>query len=116
MPSSTIWGVGMTQWQSLKPTPSLPKSGVTSDYPQGSFDRSLMASQPLVNGKQVGLPSVLRVRAENKRQAAAIHCQVSAYYAFECFDSKVVVVFQKSLVSLSFWAERDCEAFPAPLI
>ena len=28
---------------------------IWSDYQQGSFDRSLMAYQPLVNGKQVGL-------------------------------------------------------------
>ena len=46
---------------------------IWSDYQQGSFDRSLMAYQPLVNGKQVGLLEALRVRAETKRQAAAIH-------------------------------------------
>ena len=46
---------------------------IWSDYQQGIFDRSLMAYQPLVNGKQVGLLEALRVRAENKRQAAAIH-------------------------------------------
>ena len=32
-----------------------------------------MAYQPLVNGKQVGLLEALKVRAESKRQAAAIH-------------------------------------------
>jgi len=32
-----------------------------------------MAYQPLVNDKQVGLLEALRVRAETKRQAAAIH-------------------------------------------
>ena len=46
---------------------------IWSDYQQGCFDRSLMAYQPLVNGKQVGLLEAVRVRAESKRQAAAIH-------------------------------------------
>ena len=46
---------------------------IWSDYQQGSFDRSLIAYQPLVNGKQVGLLEALRMRAESKRQAAAIH-------------------------------------------
>ena len=46
---------------------------IWSDYQQGSFDRSLMAYQPLVDGKQAGLLEALRVRAESKRQAAAIH-------------------------------------------
>jgi len=46
---------------------------IWSDYQQGSFDRSLMAYQPLINGKEVGLLEALRVRAETKRQAAAIH-------------------------------------------
>ena len=32
-----------------------------------------MAYQPLINGKEVGLLEALRVRAETKRQAAAIH-------------------------------------------
>ena len=32
-----------------------------------------MAYQPLVNGKQLGLLEALRVRAETKRQASAIH-------------------------------------------
>ena len=41
---------------------------IWSDYQQGVFDRSLMAYQPLVNGKQVGLLEALRVRAESKRQ------------------------------------------------
>jgi integrase len=46
---------------------------IWSDYQQGTFDRSLMAYQPLINGKEVGLLQALRVRAETKRQAAAIH-------------------------------------------
>ncbi len=46
---------------------------IWSDYQQGTFDRSLMAYQPLINGKEVGLLDALRVRAETKRQAAAIH-------------------------------------------
>jgi len=46
---------------------------IWSYYQQGTFDRSLMAYQPLTNGKEVGLLEALRVRAETKRQAAAIH-------------------------------------------
>lgn len=46
---------------------------IWSDFQQGTFDRSLMAYQPLVAGKQVGLLEALRVRAESLRQAAAIH-------------------------------------------
>ena len=46
---------------------------IWSDYQQGSFDRSLMAYQPLIGGKQVALLEALRVRAETKRQAAAVH-------------------------------------------
>ncbi|WP_240789311.1 site-specific integrase [Synechococcus sp. BS56D] len=46
---------------------------IWSDYQQGTFDRSLMAYQPLINGKEVGVLEALRVRAETKRQAAAIH-------------------------------------------
>ena len=46
---------------------------IWSDYQQGSFDRSLMAYQRLIGGKQVALLEALRVRAETKRQAAAIH-------------------------------------------
>ena len=46
---------------------------IWSDYQQGSFDCSLMAYQPLVKGKQVGLLEALKARAEQKRQAAAIH-------------------------------------------
>ena len=45
---------------------------IWSDYQQDSFDRSLMAYQPLIGGKQVALLEVLRVRAETKRQAAAL--------------------------------------------
>ena len=46
---------------------------IWSDYQKASFDRSLMADQPLINGKQVDLLEALRVRAESKLQAAAIH-------------------------------------------
>ena len=46
---------------------------IWSDYQQGCFDRSLMAYQPLVDGKQVCLLEALKARAEQKRQAAAIH-------------------------------------------
>ena len=46
---------------------------IWSDYQLGVFDRRLTAYQPLVGGKQVGLLEALRVRAEGKRQAAAIH-------------------------------------------
>ncbi len=46
---------------------------IWSDFHQGVFDRSLMAYQPLIDGKEVGLLEALRVRAETKRQAAAIH-------------------------------------------
>jgi len=46
---------------------------IWSDYQQGTFDRSLMAYQPLINGKEVGLLEALRIRADTKRQAAAIH-------------------------------------------
>ena len=46
---------------------------IWSDDQQGVFDRSLMAYQPLTGGKEVGLLEALRVRAETKRQAAAIH-------------------------------------------
>ena len=53
---------------------------IWSDYQQGSFDRSLMAYQPLVDGKQVGLLEAVRVRAESKRQAAAIH-------AYSCWSA-----------------------------
>ena len=46
---------------------------IWSDYQQGTFDRSLMAYQSLIDGNEVGLLEALRVRAETKRQAAAIH-------------------------------------------
>jgi integrase len=46
---------------------------IWSDYQQGTFDRSLMAYQPLINGKEVGLLEALKARAESKRQSAAIH-------------------------------------------
>ena len=37
---------------------------IWSDYQQGTFDRSLMAYQSLIGGKEVGLLEALRVRAE----------------------------------------------------
>ncbi len=46
---------------------------IWSDYQQGTFDRSLMAYQPIINGKEVGLLEAVKARAEEKRQAAAIH-------------------------------------------
>ena len=46
---------------------------IWSDFQQGTFDRSLMAYQPLINGKEVGLLEALKARAESKRQSAAIH-------------------------------------------
>jgi integrase len=46
---------------------------IWSDYQQGVFDRSLMAYQPLINGKEVGLLEAVKARSEEKRQAAAIH-------------------------------------------
>lgn len=33
---------------------------IWSDYCQGTFDRSLMAYQPLINGKEVGLMEAVR--------------------------------------------------------
>jgi integrase len=47
---------------------------ICNDYQQGIFDRSLMAYQPLVDGKLVGLLETLRVRVESKRQAATAIC------------------------------------------
>ncbi len=58
---------------------------IWSDYQQGDFDRSLMAYQPLINGKEVGLLDALRVRAETKRQAAAIH----AYKLLQRYDKPI---------------------------
>jgi integrase len=58
---------------------------VWSDYCQGTFDRSLMAYQPLIGGKEVGLLEALRVRAETKRQAAAIH----AYKLLQRYDKPI---------------------------
>ena len=58
---------------------------IWSDYQQGVFDRSLMAYQPLINGKEVGLLEALRVRAETKRQAAAIH----AYRLLQRYDKPI---------------------------
>jgi integrase len=46
---------------------------IWSDYQQGTFNRSLMGYQPLINGKEVGLLEAVKARAEAKRQAAAIH-------------------------------------------
>ena len=40
---------------------------IWSDYQQGVFDRSLMAYQPLINGKEVGLLDALR--GEGRDQA-----------------------------------------------
>ena len=37
---------------------------IWSDYQQGVFDRSLMAYQPLINGKEVGLLEAVKARAE----------------------------------------------------
>ena len=55
---------------------------IWSDFQQGTFDRSLMAYQPLINGKEVGLLEALKARAESKRQSAATcyvfrHCYMS---------------------------------------
>jgi integrase len=46
---------------------------IWSDYQQGTFDRSLMSYQPLINGQELGLLEALRIRAEQKRQSAPIH-------------------------------------------
>ena len=46
---------------------------IWSHNQQGPFDRSLMAYQPRINGKEVGLLEALKTSAEQKRQAAAIH-------------------------------------------
>ena len=43
---------------------------IWSDYQQGSFDRSLMAYQPLVNGKQVGLLEAAMLTELQKRNKA----------------------------------------------
>ena len=40
---------------------------IWSDYQQGSFDRSLMAYQPMVNGKQVGLLEVVKKNSKKIR-------------------------------------------------
>jgi hypothetical protein len=58
---------------------------IWSDYQQGTFDRSLMAYQPLINGRKVELVQALRVRAETKRQAAATH----AYRLLQRYDKLV---------------------------
>ena len=58
---------------------------IWSDYQQGVFDPSLMAYQALINGKEVGLLEALRVRAETKRQAAAIH----AYRLLQRYDKPI---------------------------
>jgi len=41
---------------------------IWSDYQKVSCDNSLMAYQPLVNGKQLLLREAVRVRAETKRR------------------------------------------------
>jgi len=46
---------------------------IWSDYQQGVFDRSLMAYQPLINGKEVGLLEAVKAGSEEKRQVAPIH-------------------------------------------
>ena len=46
---------------------------IWSDYQQGTFARSLMAYQPLINGKEVGLLEAVKARSDEKRQAATIH-------------------------------------------
>ena len=58
---------------------------IWSDYQQGTFERSLMAYQSLTGGKEVGLLEALRVRAESKRQAAAIH----AYRVLERYGKPI---------------------------
>jgi integrase len=58
---------------------------IWSDYQQGTFDRSLLAYQPLINGKEVGLLEALRVRAETKRHSAAIH----AYRVFKRYGKPI---------------------------
>ena len=58
---------------------------IWSDYCQNTFDRSLMAYQPLIGGKEVGLLEALRVRPESKRQAAAIH----AYRLLQRYDKPI---------------------------
>jgi len=58
---------------------------IWSNYYQGTFDRSLMAYQPLNNDKEVGLLEALRMRVETKRQAAAIH----AYRLLQRYDKPI---------------------------
>ena len=55
------------------------------NYQQGCFDRSLMAYQPLVVGKRVCLLEALKAKAEQKRQAAAIH----AYRLLEVYGKPI---------------------------
>ena len=59
MPSSTAWVAGVTLWQLLKAHAIAAQ--IWSDYQQGVFDRSLMAYQPLINGKEVGLLEAVKV-------------------------------------------------------
>ena len=51
---------------------------IWSDYQQGTFDRSLMAYQPLINGKEVGLLEALRVRAEQTPGSSHPRLQAAA--------------------------------------
>jgi len=67
---STAWVAGVTQAVARAQDIS---AQIWSDYLQGVFDRSLMAYQPLINGKEVGLLEAVKARAEQERQAAAIH-------------------------------------------
>ena len=59
---------------------------IWSDYQQGSFDRSLMAYQPLVDGKQVGLLEALRLRetGENTFPAADVRAPRCPGHSMEC--------------------------------
>ncbi len=58
---------------------------IWSDYQQDTFDSTLQRYQPLVGGRQVALLEALRVRAEQKRQAAAIH----AYRLLQRYDQPI---------------------------
>ena len=45
---------------------------IWSDYQQGTFDRSLMAYQPLISGKEVGLLEAVKARAEKLERLEAV--------------------------------------------
>ena len=83
---------------------------IWSDYQQGTFDRSLMAYQPLISGKEVGLLEAVKARAEEKRQAAAIH----AYRVLEripihgcCFSTKPATRARVSFIRIS--SQKRCQ-------